>query len=158
MAGRFRALRGGDSATTTLAVASLLFGAALMVGVGQVKSASVESAYRHTQHAAASVVSVSANRIASVRYLWAGKPRTGPLNVGSVPGVDSGDRLGVRVSDGGRRLQLEEQFNGAVYPWTAAALTLIAFVIAMSSWRSSAGRGSPSRNWLPAELRRPHRW
>jgi hypothetical protein len=158
MAGGLRALRGGGSSTAPLAVASLLFAAALLVGVGQIKSASVESAYRHTQYAAASVVSVDANRIASVRYLWAGKPRTGQLNVGSVSGVDRGDRLGLRVSDGGRRLQLETPFNGAVYPWTAASLTLTAFVIAMVSRRSSAGQGSAARHWLPAELRRPRRW
>ena len=157
MAGHFRVVRGGDASVTPLIVASLLIAAALLLGVGQVKSASVQRAYRHTQYAAASVVSVGANRIASVHFLWAGKPRTGQLNVSAVSGVDRGDRLALRVSDGGRRLQLETPFYGAVYPWTAAALTFIAVVIVVSSWRSSAGSGRQGKRWLPGELSRPRR-
>ena len=157
MVGHVRVGRGGGSAATPLVVASLLIAAALVVSVGQIKSASIQRAYRHTQYAAASVVSVSANRIASVRFLWAGKPRTGQLNVGTVTGVDRGDRLALRASDGGRRLQLETPFYGAVYPWTAAGLTLTAFVIAMSSRRSQARSGRQFKRLLPAELSRPHR-
>jgi hypothetical protein len=157
MAGHFRVVRRAVSSATPLVVASLLVGAALMVSVGQIKSESIEQAYRHTEYSAASVVSVGANRIASVRFLWAGKPRTGQLNVGAASGVDRGDRLGLRVSDGGRRLQLETPFYGAVYPWTAAGLTLAAFVIAVSSRRSQARSGRPFKRLLPAELSRPHR-
>jgi hypothetical protein len=157
MAGHFRVVRGGDASATPLVVASLLIAAALLLGVGQIKSASVQRAYRHTQYAAASVVSVGANRIASVHFLWAGKPRTGQLNVSVASGVDRGDRLALRVSDGGRRLQLETPFYGAVYPWTATALTLIAFVIMVSSWRSLPGSGRQVKRWLPAELSRPRR-
>lgn len=157
MAGHFRVGRSGGSAATPLVVASLLVAAALLVGVGQIKSASIQRAYRHTQFAAASVVSVGTNRIASVRFLWAGKARTGQLNVGAATDVDRGDRLALRVPDGGRQLQLETPFYGAVYRWTAAALTLMAFVIAMSSWRSQAGRNRQLKRWLPAELRRPRR-
>lgn len=62
--------------------------------------------------------------------MWAGKPATG---------VDNGDRLALRVSDGGRRLQLETPFYAALYTWTAVALTAIALVIVMSSWRSFVG-------------------
>jgi hypothetical protein len=157
MAGHFRVVRGGGTSATPLIVASLLIAAALLVSVGQIKSASVQRAYRHTQYAAASVVSVGANRIASVRFLWAGKPRTGQLNVSTASGVDRGDRLALRVSDGGRQLQLETPFYGAVYPWTAAALTLMAFVVMVSSRRSLAGSGRQVKRWLPAELRRPRR-
>lgn len=157
MAGHVRVGRGGGSAATPLVVASLLIAAALVVSVGQIKSASIQRAYRHTQYAAASVVSVGTNRIASVRFLWAGKPRTGQLNVRAATGVDGADRVALRISDGGRRLQLETPFYGAVYPWTAAALTLIAFVLAMSSWRSQARSGRQVKRWLPAELSRPHR-
>ena len=85
------------------------------------------------------LVSVSANRVAKVRYLWAGKPRTGQVDVSTAAGVDQGDRLGMRVSEGGRRLQLETQFYGAVYLGTAITLILIALLIAMASWRSPEG-------------------
>jgi hypothetical protein len=143
------------SAPPPVAVA-LVIAAALLVGVGQMKSASIERAYRDTQYSAASVVSVGANRIASVRYVWAGKIRTGQVNVSTAAGVDSGDRLALRVSDGGRRLQLETPFDAGVYQWTAAALALIALTIVMSSW-SSVGPGRPRKQWLPAELTRPRR-
>lgn len=157
MARHFRVVRGGGSAATPLVVASLLIAAALLACVGQIKSTSIERAYRHTQYAAASVVSVSADRVAKVRYLWAGKPRTGQVDVRTAAGIDRGDRLGVRVSDGGRRLQLETHFYGAVYLGTAITLTLIALLIAMSSWRSPEGTGWEEKHWLPAELRRPRR-
>ncbi len=157
MAGHFRVVRGEGSAATPLVVASLLIAAALMACVGQIKSTSIERAYRHTQYAAASVVSVSANRVAKVRYLWAGKPRTGQVDVSTAAGVDQGDRLGVRVSEGGRRLQLETQFYGAVYLGTAITLTLVALLIAMVSWRSPEMASWRGKHWLPAELRRPLR-
>jgi hypothetical protein len=86
-----------------------------------------------------------------------GKTRTGQLNVSTANGVDRGDRLGLRVSDGGRRLQLEIPFYGAIYPWTAAALALLAGLISMSPWRSSGGLGRQRKKWLPAELTRPRR-
>ena len=156
MAPQVRTSRGSGSAPTSLVVASLLITAALLVGVGQIKGASIERAYRHTQYAAASVVSVGANRIAKVRYLWAGKPRTGQLDVTTTSGVDRGDRLALRVSDGGRRLQLETPFYGAVYSGTAVAMTLVALLVAMSSRRSSVGLRR-HKHWLPAELRRPRR-
>lgn len=156
MTAHFRTSRGSGSAATPLVIASLLITAALLVGVGQIKSASIERAYRHTQYAAASVVSVGGNRIAKVRYLWAGKPRTGQLDVTTTSGVDRGDRLALRVSDGGRRLQLETPFYGAVYSGTAVTLALIALLVAMSSRRSSAGLRR-HRQWLPGELRRPRR-
>jgi hypothetical protein len=143
--------------STAPVVAALLIAAALMVGVGHIKSASIERAYRNTQYATASVVSVGANGFAKVRYLWAGKPRTGELDVRYATGVDSGDRLGLRVSDGGRRLQLETPFYAAVYSWTAAALAVIALLIVMSSWRSTAWLHRERKKWLPAELRRSHR-
>jgi predicted small integral membrane protein len=150
-------VRVSRSANTPLVVGSLLIAAALMLGVWQIKSVSIERAYRHTQHAAASVVSVGANGVADVRYLWGGKPRTGQLNVSTANGVDRGDRLAVRVSDGGRRLQLETPFYGALYPWTAAALASIAVLIGASSWHSSAVAGRRRKQWLPAELTRPRR-
>jgi hypothetical protein len=147
----------GSRSLTVIVVAALLIAAAMMVGVGQVKSGSVERAYRHTQHATGSVVSIGENRIAKVRYLWAGKPRTGELDVSTATGVDSGDRLALRVSDSGQRLQLETPFYAALYTWTAIALAAIALVIMMSSWRSVAGSVEESKRWLPAELRRPRR-
>jgi hypothetical protein len=149
-------VRDGRSPATPLVVASLLVAAALVLGVGQVKSASIERAYRHTEYVAASVVGVGANRIASVRYPWAGHTRTGQLDVSTASGVDRGDRIALRVSEGGRRLQLETPFYGAVYPWTAAGLALIALVIVAFSRRSSDSSGQLKR-WLPAELSRPPR-
>ncbi|HEY5050773.1 MAG TPA: hypothetical protein VII50_07710 [Acidothermaceae bacterium] len=148
--------RTGSSATAFV-VAALLIAAALMLGVGQIKSGSIERAYRHTQHATGSVISVGENRIAEVRYLWAGKPQTGELDVSAASGVDSGDRLALRVSDGGRQLQLETPFYTAVYRWTAVGLTAIALVVVLSSWRSAAGPTGEGKQWLPAELRRPRR-
>jgi heme exporter protein D len=142
---------------TMLVVAALLVAAAMLVGVGQIKSGSVERAYRHTQSATGSVISVGENRVAKVRYLWAGKPRTGELDVSTATGVDSGDRLALRVSDGGRRLQLATPFYAALYTWTAVGLAAIALVIVMSSWRSFVGSVGESKRWLPAELRRPRR-
>ncbi len=149
--------RDGRSPATPLVVASLLIAAAVTFGVGQVKTASIEHAYRHTEYVAASVVGVGANRIASVRYPWAGQTRTGQLDVSTASGVDRGDRLALRVSDGGRRLQLETPFYRPVYPWTAAALATMALVIAISSRRSSERRGQFKR-WLPAELSRAPRY
>jgi len=151
-----RVVRDSRSPATPVVVASLLIAASLLLGAGQVKSASIERAYQHTDYVAASVVGVSANRIASVRYLWAGHNRTGQLNVSTASGVDPGDRIALRVGDGGRRLQLETPFYAAVYPWTAASLVLMAIVIVMSSWRSSDS-GRRFKRWLPAELSRPHR-
>lgn len=142
---------------TVPAVGALLVAAALILGVGHVKSGSIERAYRNTQYATGSVVSVGENRIAKVRYLWAGKQRTGELNVSTATGVDSGDRLALRVSDGGRRLQLETPFYAALYTWTAVALTAIALGIGVASWRSFAGSIGESKRWLPGELRRPRR-
>lgn len=149
-------VRDGRSPATPLVIASLLVAAALTFVVGQVKRASIDHAYRHTEHVAASVVGVGANRIASVRYPWAGQTRTGHLDVSAASGVDQGDRVALRISDSGQRLQLETPFYGAVYPWTAAALTLMALVIVMFSWRSSNSSGRFKR-WLPAELSRPRR-
>jgi hypothetical protein len=148
-----RVLPDDRSPATPLVVASLLIAAALVLGVGKVKSASIEHAYRHTESVAASVVGVGANRIASVRYPWAGRTQTGQLDVSSASGVDRGDRIALRVSDGGHRLQLETPFYEGVYLWTAAALALIALVVAMFSWRSSDAGGQLKR-WLPAELSR----
>jgi hypothetical protein len=156
MAAHFRMSRGRGSAATPLVVTSLLLAAALLVGVGQIKHASIERGYRHTQYAAASVVSVGANRIAKVRYLWGGAARTGQLDVTATSGVDRGDHLALRVSDGGHRLQLQTPFYGAVYPWTAVTLMLVALFVAMSSRRSQAAF-SRHKPWLPAELRRPRR-
>ena len=138
-------------------VAGLVIAAALLVGVGHIKSASIERAYRHTQYATASVVSVGSNRIADVRYLWEGKPRTGKLDVSDATGVDRGDRVALRVSGGGQRLQMETPFDEAVYLWTAAALSLIALVILTSSRRTSRWPAPRGKRWLPAELGRPHR-
>jgi heme exporter protein D len=129
----------------------------LVIGVGQVKSASIERAYRNTQSVAASVLTVSANRIASVRYQWAGKSRIGRLDVSTSASIDSGDRLELRASDSGRRLQLDTPFYAAMYPWTAVGLTLIALVIGMSARLSPSGRSRQPKRWLPAELRRPRR-
>jgi hypothetical protein len=157
MAGHVRVGRGRDAGVAPLVVASLVIAAALVVSVGQIKSASIQRAYRHTQYSAASVLSVDASRIASVRFLWAGKPRIGKLDVAAVTSVDRGDRLALRVSDGGRQLQLETPFYGAVYPWTAAGLTLAALVLAVSSRRSQASSGRQVKRLLPAELSRPHR-
>jgi Mn2+/Fe2+ NRAMP family transporter len=157
MGSYFQVGRSSRSFSTALVVAALLIAAALTVGVGQIKSGSIERAYRHTQYATGSVVSVGENRIAKIRYLWAGEPRMGELDVSAATGVDSGDRLALRVSDGGRRLQLETPFYAAVYTWTAVALTLIALVVVMSSWRSYSGAGLAGKQWLPAELRRPRR-
>jgi hypothetical protein len=150
----FRTVRSGSS-NAPLLVGSLLMAAALVLGVWQIKSASIERAYRHTQYAVASVVGVGANGIANVRYLLDGKQRTGQLNVSTADGVDRGDRLGLRVSDGGHRLQLETPFYGLVYPWTASALAGIAVLIMVSSWRSSSASGRQRKQWLPAELTRP---
>ncbi len=155
MASQVRSVRDTGSSTAPLVVGSLLIAAALVLGVWQIKTASIARAYRHTQYAAASVLSVGANGVASVRFLLDGKPRTGQLNVGTVSGVDRGDRLGLRVSDGGRRLQLQTPFYGPVYPWTAVVLAGIATLIAMSSWRSSSTAGRQRKQWLPAELTRP---
>jgi hypothetical protein len=141
---------------TSLVVAALLVAAALMVGVGQIKSGSIERAYRHTQYATGSVISVGENRIAKVRYLWAGKPQVGELDVSAATGVDSGDRLALRVSEGGRRLQLETPFYAAVYTWTAVGLAAIALMVVMLSW-GAVGAGREGKRWLPAELRRPRR-
>lgn len=141
----------------SLVVVALLVGAALMVGVGQVKSGSIERAYRHTEYATGSVVSVGANRVAKVLYSWDGKPRTGELDVSAASGIDSGDRLGLRVSNGGRRLQLETPFYAAIYTWTAVGLVLIALSISMTSWRAFAWSDGSGKPWLPAELRRPRR-
>jgi hypothetical protein len=138
---------------TAPVVAALLIAAALMVGVGQIKSGSIERAYRHTQYATGSVISVGENRIAKVRYLWAGKPRVGELDVTAATGVDSGDRLALRVSEGGRRLQLETPFYAAVYTWTAVGLAAIALMVVMSSW-GAVGAAGEGKRWLPAELRR----
>lgn len=149
--------REGSSPATPLAVVSLLIAAALTLGAGEVKSASIERAYRHTDYVAASVVRVGANRVASVRYLWAGHNRAGQLNVSTASGVDQGDRIALRVSEGGRRLQLETPFYAAVYPWTAASLVLMAVVIVMFSWRPWDS-GLRLKRWLPAELSRPHRY
>ena len=149
--------RGRASSSAPLVASSLLIAAALMLGVWQIKVTSIERAYRHTQYAAASVVGVGTNGVASVRYLLDGKPRTGQLDVRTAEGVDRGDRLGVRVSDGGRRLQLETPFYGAIYPWTAAALALIAGLVLMSPVRSSGESGRSRKQWLPAELTRPRR-
>jgi hypothetical protein len=151
-----RVVRDGRSPATPLVVASLLIAAALVLGVGQVKRASIAHAYRHTNYVAASVVGVGANRIASVRYLWAGHTRTGLLNVSTASGVDPGDRIALRVSDSGGRLQLETPFYSAVYPWTAAALALMAVaIVIVSRWPSdSSGR---RKRLLPAELSSPHR-
>jgi hypothetical protein len=157
MASHFRIARSGRRSAPPLVAVALLVAAALLVGVGHIKSASIERAYRNTQYAAASVVSVGANRMASVRYEWAGKIRTGQVDVSTATGVDSGDRLALRVSDGGRRLELETPFYAGVYEWTAAALVLIALAIVMSSWRSPAGLGRQHKQWLPAELTRPRR-
>jgi hypothetical protein len=157
MASQFRPTRGSRSSSTPLVVGSLLIAAALMLGVWQIKTASIERAYRHTQYVAASVVGVGANGIASVRFLLDGKTRTGQLNVSTANGVDRGDRLGLRVSDGGRRLELETPFYGAIYPWTAAALALLAGLILMSPRRSSGAAGRQRKQWLPAELTRPRR-
>jgi hypothetical protein len=157
MANHFRIVRSERRCDRPLVAVALLIAAALLVGVGHIKSASIERAYRNTQYSAASVVSVGTNRIASVRYVWAGKIRTGHVDVSTATGVDSGDRLALRVSDGGRRLQLETPFYGGVYEWTAAGLALIALAIVMSSWRSSAGLGRQRKQWLPAELTRPRR-
>jgi hypothetical protein len=157
MGSYFQVGRSSRSFSTALVVATLLVAAALTVGVSQIKSGSIERAYRHTQYATGSVVSVGENRIAKIRFLWEGKPRTGELDVSAATGVDSGDRLALRVSDGGRRLQLETPFYAAVYMWTAVALALIAFVVVMSSWRSSAWPDRAGKQWLPAELRRPRR-
>ena len=148
-----RVVRDDRSPATTLVVASLLIAAALTFAAGQIKSASIERAYRHTEYVAASVVGVGANRIASVRYPWAGHTRTGQLDVSTASGVDRGDRIALRVSDGGRRLQLETPFYRAVYPWTAAALAVLALVIGISSGRSPDSAGQLKR-WLPAELSR----
>ncbi len=149
-----RVVRDGRSSAAPLAVTSLLIAAVLTLVAGQVKSASIERAYRNTDYVAASVVGVGADRIASVRYLWAGHNRTGQLDVSTASGVDQGDRVALRVSDGGRRLQLETPFYAAVYPWTAAALALMAFVVVIFSWRQSGSAGQLKR-WLPAELSRP---
>ena len=155
MASQFRAVRGSRSSDAPLVVGSLLIAAALVLGVWQIKSASIERAYRHTRYAVASVVGVGANGSANVRYLLDGKQRTGQLNVSAVAGVDRGDRVGLRVSNDGRRLQLQTSFYGAIYPWTAAVLALLAGLILMSPWRSSARPGRPRKRWLPAELARP---
>lgn len=155
MASQFRSVRGSGSSNAPLVVGSLLIAAALVLGVWQIKTASIERAYRHTQYAAASVVDVRANGVASVRFLLDGKSRTGQLNVSAVNGVDRGDRLGLRVSDGGRRLQLQTAFYRPVYPWTAVVLAGIAVLITVSSWRSSSATGRQRKQWLPGELTRP---
>jgi hypothetical protein len=155
MANLLRTVRGSRSSNAPLVVGSLLIAAALLLGVWQIKIASIERAYRHTQYAAASVVAVGANGIANVRYRLDGKQRTGQLNVSTADGVDRGDRLGLRVSDGGRLLQLETPFYGPVYPGTAAALAGIAVLIMVSSWRSPSATRRQRKQWLPAELTRP---
>jgi hypothetical protein len=157
MGSYFQVGRSSRSFGASFVVAALLIAAALTVGVGQIKSGSIERAYRHTEYATGSVVSVGENRIAKIRYLWAGKPRTGQLDVNAATGVDTGDRLALRVSDGGGRLQLETPFYAAVYTWTAVALALIAFVVVMSSWHASALSDGAVKRWLPAELGRPRR-
>lgn len=157
MTSYFQFGRSSRPSGTLPVVAGLVIAAALLVGAGHIKSASIERAYRHTQYATASVVSVGSNRIAEVRYLWAGKPRTGKLDVGDATSVDRGDRVALRVSDGGQRLQMETPFDEAVYLWTAAALSLIALIIVTSSWRTSGWAAWQRKRWLPAELARPHR-
>jgi len=71
--------------------------------------------------------------------------------------VDSGEPVALRVSTGGRHLQVETPFNEAAYPWTTAGLTLIALVMVMASWHTSAWLARRRQRWLPAELSRTRR-
>jgi hypothetical protein len=153
MTGSFRVVR-REYPSATPVIACLLITAALIFGAGQIKSASIERDYRHTQYVAASVLNIGSDRIASVSYQWAGRPRIGRVDVSTASGVDSGDRLALRASDSGRQLQLETPFNAGIYPWTAVGLTVIAVGIGMSAWRSPGGRSRQPKGWLPAELRR----
>jgi hypothetical protein len=156
MTSRARAIRRASSASTPLVVGALLIAAAVLVGVGQIKHASVVRALRHTSPVTATVLSVGRDRVANVRYVLGGKPHTG--HVSAAQGVDSGDGLALRVASAGGGLQLATPFYATVYPATAAALTVIAVVIIGWSRRSSASPARRSRTpWMPAELSRPHR-
>lgn len=149
--------RDGNSFSKPVIVGALLIAAALMLGVAHIKRASVERAYRHTRYAAADVVSVGSNGVADVRYNLDGKSRTGQLDVSGAQGVDRGDRLAVRVSDVGNKLQLDVPFYAAVYVWTAVGLTVIAATIVVASWRSTGSVRRQRKLWLPGELARTHR-
>jgi hypothetical protein len=141
-----------------LVVAILLVAATVVFGVGQVKLSAADKQFKNTTHAAATVLSVSAHQIVSVRYVLSGKSHTGQLRVAPSGTIDRGDRLGVRVANVGGRLALSDPFSAAPYRETAVGLLAIAVLIAMSVRRSAGGRTRrPRTPWLPAELSRAHR-
>ncbi len=131
----------------TLTVVALLLAAVLVLAVGYVKKDSVRAAYRHTEHVAAAVVTVSADRVAQVRYTLQGRTRTGTVDLTAQQSVDRGDRLALRVSTDGRRLLLETPWLSTMYPATAAALALIGLVLLL--WRRPDHQTQPRRHRFP---------
>jgi hypothetical protein len=140
-----------------LVVGTLLVAATVVLGVGQLKLSAVDKQLRNTRNAAATVLSVGANQVVSVRYVLAGKSHTGHLRISPTGSIDRGDRLGVRVANVGGRLALNDAFSVAPYRESAIGLLAIAVLIMMSFRRSVRGRTRrPRKPWLPAELSRAH--